>query len=127
MDFIFDVHSMKEFNDKIEILFRRKLSQKTREKAEYGVQRREKYQNDVLDTYFEIIHLITDNIKHIDNKKYNEISNIWDGLLYGNNSFEDTVNYCKYFISYISSYILNTVMELCYLLFAFRELSFGAR
>lgn len=107
MDFIFDVHNIKEFNNKIEILFRKKLNQKTRKKTDYGVQEREKYQNDVLDTYFEIIHLITDNIKLIDNEKYNEISRLWDGLLYGNNSFEDTLKYCKQFISYISSYILN--------------------
>ena len=107
MDFIFDVHNIKEFNNKIEILFRKKLNQKTRKKTDYGVQGREKYQNDVLDTYFEIIHLITDNIKLIDNEKYNEISRLWDGLLYGNNSFEDTLKYCKQFISYISSYILN--------------------
>ena len=107
MDFIFDVHNIKEFNDKIKILFNKKLSQKTSKKSKFEIDRRKKYENDVLDTYFEIIHLITDNIKCIDAEKYNEINKIWNSLLYENNNFEETVNYCKYFINYISSYIIS--------------------
>lgn len=106
MDFIFDVHSMKEFNDKIKILFNKKLDHKNRKEIKSKTSRRKKYEENVLDTFFEIIHLIMDNIKHIDSEKYAEICQMWNDLLFGNNSFEDTVKYCKYFIKYISSYIL---------------------
>lgn len=106
IDYIFDVHNLNEFNQKIEKLFTKKLNAKTRKKPKYKSDRQTKYQNDVLDTYNEITHLIIETIKNIDFEKYKEISQIWYPLIYGNNNFSDSVNYYKYFISYISTYIV---------------------
>lgn len=99
LDYIFDVHSVKEFNYKIKLLFDKKLSQKNNSKKGY--------QNPIKDTYYEIIYLITHTIKKIDYNKYKEINEIWDNLLYKENDFNNFINNYNYFINYIGIYIAN--------------------
>lgn len=104
IDYIFDVHSLKEFNYKTKILFEKKLKQNINENQRY-----EKKDNQIiiLDTYCELICLITQTIKKIDFKKYKEINEIWDNLLNKEKDYNSLINNYKYFINYISAYIVN--------------------
>lgn len=104
LDYIFDVHSINEYNYKIKILFDKKFKQNMRKKTKYG---KKDYKTAIIDTYCEIICLITQTIKKIDSKKYREINEIWNNLLYRENNFEDLINNYDYFIKYISVYIVN--------------------
>lgn len=101
LDYLFDIHSLDEFNYKYKILFDKKLKQKNR-KSNYS---KKGYQNIVLDTYYEIISLITQTIKKIDFKKYIEINEIWNNLLYKEENYENLINNYNFFIKYIGVYI----------------------
>ncbi|MBR3229541.1 MAG: hypothetical protein IKF91_01790 [Bacilli bacterium] len=102
IDYILDVHSIKEFNDKTKILFNKKIKQKMK-KTNYT---KKKYKNTIKDTCYEIISLIIQTIKKIDYEKYKEINEIWDKLLYKEEDYESLINNYNFFIQYIGAYIV---------------------
>lgn len=104
LDYIFDVHSLNEFNNKINILLNKKIKQNMKKIKKNN---KKEQQTIILDTYCEIINLIIQTIKNIDFKKYKEINEIWNIQLYKEDNNEKLLNNYKYFISYISVYIVN--------------------
>lgn len=103
IDYLFDVHNIEEFNYRFQILFNKKYKQKIKN----NTTKKTDYINNIIDTYCEIIHLMTKTIKSIDYNKYNEINKIWKILIYNENDDYKLLQNYQNFINYISSYIIS--------------------